>query len=347
MKTKSPNHLSRTIGCMLGGAVGDALGAPVESIEINGIHNRYGNTRVTRFENAYGRIGAITDNTRMSLFTAEGLILSRVRREYTQQGLVIQAIYHAYLRWLYTQEIHGQTQLVKDHGTCSVIDGILTGHRELYSQRAPSKTCLSALRSGMMGTMDHPVNDSKGCGGVVRVAPIGLTYSDAEEAFLRGCESAAITHGHPTGYIAAGFLASLISQLLSGQPLTDAIADTIGLLKAHDNHGECLKAVNAAITLSRSRQFSPEDVESLGAGWVAEEVLAIGLYCALIAGNDFQKAVFAAVNHSGDSGSTGSITGNIVGAQYGTDVIPDAWTAELEMKDVIEELATDLAGRHQ
>lgn len=337
-----PTRLSRTIGCMLGGAVGDALGAPAEFLGIDEIRRRHGKSGITRFEKAYGRKGAITDDTQMALFTAEGLILSKVRKEYAQGDLVIPALYHAYLRWLYTQDSHRQVELIKDHGTCAVIDGILTGHRELFSQRAPGHSCLSALRSGAMGTMDHPVNDSKGCGGVMRVAPVGLAFPDAERSFAFGCESAAITHGHPSGYLSAGFLAALISQIVSNVPLRRAISDSTRILMKHKDHGECRKAVEAAVELYHGRRPSPGAIKTLGAGWVAEEALAIGLYCAMAAGDDFRQGVLLAVNHSGDSDSTGAITGNILGAQHGADVIPDEWLADLELKDLIEEIASDL-----
>ena len=339
---KLPTRLSRTVGCMLGGAVGDSLGAPVEFLSLDQIRRRHGGFGITQFEEAYGRKGSITDDTQMLLFTAEGLILSKVRAEYANGDLAIPAIYHAYLRWLYTQDTHRQAQLIKDFGTCAVIDGILTGHKEIFSQRAPGNSCLSALRSGKMGTMDQPINDSKGCGGVMRVAPIGLAYPDAERAFLLGCESAAITHGHPTGYLSAGFLASLISRIVSIEPILGAISDSIRILRRYKDHVECLRAVEGAVDLSQNQNPSPEAIESIGAGWVAEEALAIGLYCALVAGDDFRQSLLLAVNHSGDSDSTGSITGNIVGARYGTEVIPNEWLSDLEMKDVIEEVATDL-----
>jgi ADP-ribosylglycohydrolase/protein-tyrosine phosphatase len=339
---KPPTRLSRTIGCVLGGAVGDAFGAPVEFLSLHDIKRRFGKIGITEYAEAYGRKGAITDDTQMLLFTAEGLILSKIRQEYTSGGLVIPAIYHAYLRWLYTQDTHRQGQLVKNHGTCAVIDGILTGHKEFFSQRAPGNSCLSSLRSGKMGTMDHPINDSKGCGGVMRVAPIGLAYPDAQEAFLLGCKSAAITHGHPTGYLSAGFLASLISRIASGKPLIEAISDSCRILRKYKDHHECLKAVEAAADLAHQQNPSPEDIETLGAGWVAEEALAIGLCCTLVAGDNFRQGVLLAVNHSGDSDSTGSIAGNIIGAQYGTDVIPNEWLSNLELKDIINEVAADL-----
>jgi ADP-ribosylglycohydrolase len=341
-ETGAPTHRSRTVGCLLGGAVGDALGAPVELMNVDEIRRRHGRAGVTRFELAYGRRGAITDDTQMTLFTAEGLILSRVRSEYAHGGLATGAVYHAYLRWLFTQDIHDQAGLINDHGTCAVVDGMLTGHRELFSQRGPGQSCLSALRSGKMGTMDQPVNNSKGCGGVMRVAPVGLAFGDAEKAFQMGCATAAITHGHPTGYLSAGFLAALISRLVCGDPLEVAIPAATRILVKHEHHDECRRAVDAAAALSRNRDRSPEAIETLGAGWTAEEALAIGIYCALVAGQDFRQGVLLAVNHSGDSDSTGSVTGNIIGAQYGTDVIPGEWLAALELKEVIEEVATDL-----
>jgi ADP-ribosylglycohydrolase len=327
---------------MLGGAVGDAMGAPVENMETEERVARYGKTGVTRYEEAYGRIGTITDDTQMSLFTAEGLILSRVRREYAGKEMTIPAIYHAYLRWLYTQEVQLQEQLIKNHGTCSVVDGILTGYRELYSRRTPSNTCIFALRSGRMGLVKRPINDSKGCAGVTRAAPIGLAFSRPEIAFRHGCASAAITHGHPSSYLAAGFFSALISMILFGKPLKEAIHQTILICKTYENSNDCLQTVETAIKLAERKNSSQEEIKRLGAGWTADEALATGLFCSLSAGKDFEKGVLLSVNHSGNSTSTGSITGNIIGALYGKDSVPSAWLPNLEMKEVIEEMATDI-----
>ena len=82
--------------------MGDALGAPVTGMDIAAIRERYGKAGIFQMEAAYERRGAITDHTRMALFTAEGLILSRVRPEYAREELAATALYHAYLRWLIT-----------------------------------------------------------------------------------------------------------------------------------------------------------------------------------------------------------------------------------------------------
>jgi ADP-ribosylglycohydrolase len=329
-------------GCLMGGSIGDALGAPIEFLSIDQIRSNFGERGLTDYSEAYGRLGAITDDTQMTLFTADGLILSKVRQEYQGDQGVILAGYHALLRWLYTQEINRQDNLIQNHGTCSIIDGVLTGHKELFSLRAPGNSCLSSLRSGKMGTMENPVNDSKGCGGVMRMAPVGLAYDDAEKAFHFGCKLAAITHGHPAGYLAAGTFASLISLIISGSPLTEAIENSTLLLKADKNHKETLKAIGNALDRVGAKTPEPEVIEKIGAGWITEEALAISLYCSLVAGDDFRKGVLLSVNHSGDSDSTGSITGNILGALFGIDIIPEKWLAELELKELIEEIAVDL-----
>ncbi len=339
MPKKTIEHFK---GCIIGGAIGDALGAPIEFLSIDQIRSTYGDQGLTDYAEAYGQIGAITDDTQMTLFTAEGLILSKVRQEYKRDEGVISAGYHALLRWLYTQEKNLQNNLIQHHGTCSIVDGVLTGHKELFSSRAPGNSCLSSLKSGKMGTMGDPINNSKGCGGVMRMAPVGLAYDDAEKAFHFGCKLAALTHGHPTGYLAAGTFAALISLLISGNSLAEAIDDSILVLKSDKNHEETLRAIGNAIDIVGKHTPGPEVIKEIGAGWVAEEALGISLYCSLTAENDFKKGVLLSVNHSGDSDSTGSITGNIWGAIYGVDIIPENWVTNLELKELIEETAGDL-----
>ena len=329
-------------GCILGGAIGDALGAPIEVMSIDQIRFTFGDQGLTDYSEAYGRNGAITDDTQMTLFTAEGLILSKVRQEYQGDKGVISAGYHALLRWLYTQEANLQDNLIQNHGTCSIVDGVLTGYKELFSLRAPGNSCLSSLKSGGMGTISDPVNNSKGCGGVMRMAPVGLAYDDAEKAFYFGCKLAALTHGHPTGYLAAGVFAAVISLIVSGNSLTEAIEDSILILKTNKNHEETLRVIDKALDMVGKHTPEPEMIESIGAGWIAEEALGISIYCALVARDDFKKGVLLSVNHSGDSDSTGCITGNILGALYGIDIIPENWISELELKELIEEIAGDL-----
>jgi ADP-ribosylglycohydrolase len=177
-----------------------------------------------------------------------------------------------------------------------------------------------------MGTVDDPLNDSKGCGGVMRVAPVGLLGGDR---FDLACDVAALTHGHPTGYLAAGALAEILARILDGAPLPAALDAAERRLRERPGHEETLAALRAA-----------REGSARGGGWVAEEALAVAVQCALAA-ESFAHGVRLAVNHSGDSDSTGAIAGNLLGALLGADAIPQRWLAQLELRDEIEALTAD------
>jgi ADP-ribosyl-[dinitrogen reductase] hydrolase len=324
---------SRYTGCLLGGAVGDALGAAVEFDGLAAIRARFGPRGIRDYAPAYGRLGALTDDTQMTLFSAEGLLRADNTRRAQGDGEVAEAVYHAYLRWLETQ--NGRPRYPK----AAARSGWLLGLSALNASRAPGNTCLSALQSGRMGTLATPLNDSKGCGGVMRAAPAGLVR--ARDPFRLGCEVAAITHSHPSGYLAAGFLAALVAALVDGAGLEEAIAGARAELRRYEGHEECLAAVDEALRLAREAAPVAESVARLGQGWVAEEALAISLFCATAA-EGFEEAVALAVNHDGDSDSTGAITGTILGARLGQEAIPPRWLEPLELRTEIEEVALDL-----
>jgi ADP-ribosylglycohydrolase len=334
----------RFLGCMLGGAVGDALGAPVEFLARREIVDRFGPDGIVDFAESYGRVGAITDDTQMAMFTAEGMGPA-VRRAMAKGiwGTEPSFVYHSYRYWLKTQG-ERLPPVPKMHGLANPVAGEyrswLLELPEMHSRRAPGRTCIAALKSGDYGTVAHPINQSKGCGGVMRIAPVGLFGR-----FEAGCEIAAITHGHPSGYLAAGFLTVTLGALREGRGLHDAIELGRASLRAGDHHHEVLAAVEQACSEAR-QGASPEAVERLGEGWVAEEALAIALYCALAA-DGFETGVRLAVNHGGDSDSTGAIAGNLLGTMYGVTAIPERWLAQLELRPEIEKLALDLLDSSQ
>jgi ADP-ribosylglycohydrolase len=325
----------RIRGSLLAGAVGDALGAPVEFWSLDQIRQKVGPAGVTSYLPAYGlKGGAITDDTQMTLFTAEGLIRALERGVHRGIVHVPSVVQRAYLRWLTTQgrpwpsNAHPRTG---DEGWLVTVDG-------LHHLRAPGNTCLSALESGRAGTIADPVNDSKGCGGVMRVAPVG--FSKVEDPFALAADCAALTHGHPSGYLAAGFLGALIASLFDGAPLGAALDTATRRLEEAPGCGETLDALRGARALAAAGRPTPEQLESLGGGWVAEEALAIAVCCALVAA-DLRDALLLAVNHSGDSDSTGSIVGNILGTIHGEAAMPEELLDGLELRDVITALADD------
>ncbi|MEU9831998.1 ADP-ribosylglycohydrolase family protein [Streptosporangium sp. NPDC048047] len=327
-----PEYRDRVRGCLLGGALGDALGAVIEFDPIDAIRHRYGPAGVTGFvPDASGRTGLITDDTQMTLFTVEGLL----------RGGDVTAVHHAYLRWLDTQRHPAPPPA----DGAAFRTGALREQTWLYSRRAPGNACLSGLTSpGGPG----PVNpDSKGCGTVMRSAPFGLNAPSPRHAFDLAAACARLTHGHPTGYLAAGAFAAAVHLVVAGEPLVPAVRLAMDLLATYPAHEETTGALRAAVSLAAEGGPGPEKVESLGGAWVAEEALAIAVYCALSHPDprDLGRALLLAVNHSGDSDSTGAVCGNLLGALHGESALPAGWLAGLEGRDAIAALADDFATR--
>ncbi len=248
-----PDLTPRFRGCLLGGAVGDALGAAVEFMRLPEIQSRFGAAGTQDYAEVYGRRGAITDDTQMTLFTAEGLIRCRAARARGVALDPVEALHRAYLRWLHTQAQRSASPNYDD-----ALDGWLIRVPALHSQRAPGNTCLSALTLAQAGSVQYPINDSKGCGGVMRVAPVGLL---GERPFEIGCQACAITHGHPAGYLAGGAFAALIAYVTGGTPIAQAVArvrDELGAVLG----GEVGAAIDAAMLAARRRWRSRSTARS-------------------------------------------------------------------------------------
>ncbi|MGV9374855.1 ADP-ribosylglycohydrolase family protein [Nonomuraea sp. NPDC003707] len=346
----------RVRGCLLGGAIGDALGSPIEFQSWREIRREHGAEGITGYVTTWrGRSGLITDDTQMTLFTVEGLLRARAAGGPPAPGRaaypypeVVEPVLQAYLRWLDTQNHQAPPPADRPHRT-----GRLREETWLYSRRAPGNACLSGLRQQFPGPSPlgepGPVNpNSKGCGTVMRSAPFGLVAlsgaagPDPREAFEVAAACAQITHGHPTGYLAAGAFAAITAYLVAGEALEPAVHRAVDLLTAYPAHDETSATLRAAVALAADGgAHSPERVESLGGAWVAEEALAIGVYCALVEPS-VERALLLSVNHSGDSDSTGSVCGNLLGALHGTGVLPAAWLRPLEGRDTIERLAAEL-----
>lgn len=303
----------------------------------------FGEDGITRYAPAYGGIGTITDDTQMTLFTAEGLLRSWIRGSLKGITTATGVTAHAYLRWLQTQGDRTRRDLMIDGDP-----GWLIGHRELHQLRAPGNTCLSALRA-MNYLGEAASNDSKGCGGVMRVAPAGLYAasvtvrpgSSSLKAFELGDSLAALTHGHPTGHLPAGVFAAVIASLVDGAGLQDALDTATAILIRQPDHEETLDAITSAVALADSGTPHAKAIATIGEGWVAEEALAIAIYAALVS-DSLEHGVITAVNHDGDSDSTGAIVGNILGAHLGVRAIPNEWLEPLELREVITDVATDL-----
>jgi ADP-ribosylglycohydrolase len=333
----APADVSHFRGCLLGGAVGDALGAPVEFMTLEEIRARFGPHGVTGLKDGTWPAGSITDDTQLTLFTAEGVLRAQVRG--ALKGIVHPptVVDHAYARWLHTQ---GEKSPRWAEWNEDGYDGWLVEVPELNHRRAPGRTCLSALSAERAGTTESPLNDSKGCGGVMRIAPVGL-LAPRERAFELGVDVAALTHGHPSGHLAAGFLASVIAAIRDGEQLDAALDAATVELERCDGRDETIGAITHARRLAHAGDPSAEQVERLGAGWTGEEALAIGLY-AVLATRSYPESTVLAANHGGDSDSTAAIAGSLAGITYGEKAIPSEWLVKLELRDQIAEVAGDL-----
>ena len=313
-------------GVVLGGAYGDALGAPVEFMRRDQILARFGPNGITDFAPAYGRLGAITDDTQLTLFTLEGLMEAQERFEGRGICHPPSMIHAAYYRWYDTQ--------TKPPPTDPEPYGGLINEPALWSRRGPGGTCLEALGDPDRRYGRPAVNDRKGAGGIMRVAPIGLYAARPYE--LAG-QAAALTHGHITSTVASGWFAAWIGLIAKGVDFGDAAQQAWARCRGKAPELDAALAVAFDLAASAPTHQTPR---ALGAGWIAEEAAALTLWCVLVAPSPID-AVSLAVNHSGDSDTTGSMTGQVLGAGLGTGWIPEVALAQLELRDVMEGLCRE------
>lgn len=356
---KTEIYLDRIRGCLFGGAVGDALGYPVEFLGEDKIFSRYGNGGIQNYElDKESKKALISDDTQLTLFTANGLLFGDTRGCMRGiRGWPRSYVSMAYQDWLRTQEApfsKDRTQSYKDNNKCI---SWLLDVPELYSKREPENTCLSALTwqknvsEYIDDYIEKPQNDSKGCGGIIRAAPLALNACrlEIEKLDKEGAELAAITHGHSLGYTPAAVLTHIIRRIvfpeheMSLKEIVLEAKETTAKIFQGDKHQKELKnIIDLAVKLSENSDKDLDNIHRIGEGWAAKETLGIAIYCALRHQNNFSDGIIAAVNHKGNSDSTGAVTGSILGALLGYDAIGEKWKKDLELADVILEMAEDL-----
>jgi len=358
-----PDKLNIIKGTMFGGAIGDALGYPVEFKSEVEICEEFGSNGISDLKiDESSKVALVSDDTQMSLFTANGLLVALTKNRSSSEVNLPACVAASYEDWLATQmrsydDIHEPERRDPSSKFYHMDNSWILDVPQLYSSREPGGTCIYGLIDRVKGGplesyIAHPINTSKGCGGIMRVAPVALYTStkSAKEITLEAAEIAAITHTHSLGYMPSAMLANIIYNIAhndSDKPLKDIVIEskeTINQLFEGDEYLQELNdIVDLAITLSENTNDDITNIHELGEGWVAEETLGIALYCALKYQNDFSKGTIAAVNHNGDSDSTGAVTGNILGAWLGFEKINPSWLENLELRNVINELSKDLS----
>lgn len=326
MNPETLTRIEKSQAALLLGALGDALGAPIEFMKRADIIAKYGQNGIQALDVDYGVKGPVTDDTQMTLFLAESLVTAQKR--FIRRGVAAPYWTYsriAYLAWLKTQDLNNESPITSDWSSAELIDIVAKQGR-----RAPGNTCLSAL-AAVTYDSGFAENNSKGCGAIMRVAPIAIfagnflpnleTKHLQKMVYQEAVDDAAITHGHETAHHTNGVGAVIMALLLRGESFDAAVARAIEEFATED----IIDLLKRAVALS-SQPPSAESLASLGEGWVAEEALAMSLYCATYAIRgelSTEDALRLAVNHDGDSDSTGAITGNLIGLARGLESVPE------------------------
>jgi len=306
--------IDRAIGCMLGGAGGDSLGAAVEFISHAEILKRYGPNGVQDLQPAF-RLppGVITDDTQQAHAVAEGLILSALDGNSTES--IRGRVWNELKRWHLTQS-------------------------DPRENRSPGGTSMGSLSGQRSGTLKDPLNNSDSCGSVMRVHPVGIAFAGKpDEAFRIGMEVSVLTHGGSEAVTAGGAMAALISSLCDGSTLDEGLA----VLRLLINRiGRSTLPITTSVLDLPVGANERRNMDNIGSGWDADDALAMGIYAARCFPTDYLEGVRFAVNHSGDSDSTGSMAGAILGATLGPGAVPRQWRDCLEGRATLTRVARAL-----
>ncbi|MEW5849621.1 MAG: ADP-ribosylglycohydrolase family protein [Myxococcota bacterium] len=312
-------------GCVVGLAVGDALGFATEFRRRDDILASFGPAGVTDFvgiQDARWRSrtavlgdrhppGTYSDDTQMSLAVAEALLACGD----ASLEVLMERVAREFVAWSRSPE----------------------------NNRAPGNTCMTACANLARGLpwRRAGVSDSKGCGSAMRVAPIGLRYANDRARLLEVARaSSVVTHGHDAaveGAAAAALLVALALEGASPARMYDEIMRECAPRSA--DFRTCLEKLPGLLEAPPERALSRR---GLGESWVAEEAVAAALYCVWRNPDDFSAGVLMAANTDGDSDSIACIAGSILGARLGLYTIPSSWRSQVENSARLHQVARAL-----
>ncbi|HSY25290.1 MAG TPA: ADP-ribosylglycohydrolase family protein [Polyangiaceae bacterium] len=317
-------------GCIIGLAVGDALGYPAEFVpSVSAIRARWGERGIARFEASDSHtIGTFSDDTQMSIAAARALI----RAGHAGLENLMNTLALEFVAWAGSPA----------------------------NDRAPGMACMSGCEAlaGGAAWREAGVPHSKGCGAAMRAAPFGLFFAGDEEALVRtAAAQSALTHRHPTGMASSVAAAAAVGAALRGDPLEGLAASVRRCVGRLDERllvelgctPELARSIGVRemiAALDRVEETAGTEHEDvcalLGGAWVGEEAVAAALWCVLRANGDFNDAVLRGANSSGDSDSIACIAGSIAGAAWGVSGIDPVWARDVESADLLDRLAVRL-----
>lgn len=299
--------LERFEGCLVGLAIGDALGMPVEGLRPELIQKRYG--KVEDFLPAPHRglgPGQFTDDTQMMIIHAESIV---------EKGRVDpEDLARRFVRWL-------------TEGTSRGI-GYTTWKAILRLKQGASW-----MESGEEGEF------AAGNGVAMRIAPVGLLNAWTPERLKEDVEKAGIiTHRNPEALKGGLAVAYAVAKLASGaspEGFLEKVCEFVGPCKVTDN-------LRKAGKLLRDKVEPEQALQILGTGGYVVETVASAFYCFLRTPEDFKASVITAVMGGNDADTTAAITGALSGAFNGLSAIPGQWVERVEQSDYIRTLALSI-----
>ena len=331
-------------GCLLGLAVGDAMGYTVDSRSWQEIQEDYGPNGLLGYDLVNG-YADVTSYTQLAAFTCNGLLFGLTRGQlHGKMAPFIKYVALSGREWAATQRKCGP--LGKSY--CWV-----ARKRELCSRSCMDTRMVETLNRERPGTIETPVNPNSGPEGLTAAIGVGLFYDpnrmDQEEVDRLGAEAVALTHGSPTAFLTGAALAHIISRLVSNPriPLKNVFMEAAEAVTEQFGHQysqayDFAKLIRHAIIYAQVNPPSHSDImEKLGCDNAAK-ALAGAVYACLASGGDFDRGLILAVNHSGRSAAVGAITGAILGLKLGEDSLPEFYIECLEPGEILRELADDL-----
>ena len=331
-------------GCLMGLAVGDAMGYTVDSHTWKEIQEDYGPNGLRGYDSVGGFV-EITSYTQLAAFTVNGLLLGLTRGQMRgQMAPYIQYIGHGLREWATTQR-RGE-KLSQNH--CW-----LTIQPEICKHFCMDTRMLDSLSKQRLGTPEEPSNNCAGPQSLTTAIGVGLFFhpdrTNQREIDRLGAEAVALTHGNPEAFLTGAILSHLISRLAQ-EPRLDLqklISEAMDALRDQFGHEysqayEICNLLKMAVSLAQGLYHNHAEIMEKLRCETASQCLAGALYACLVGGDDLDASMIISVNHSGRSGAVGALTGAIQGIRLGYDALPEFYLEDVEPAFLLNELAGDL-----